>query len=160
VEAIIGTIEMQHVLLVIGALVVIMPQLVVDRGEVVSIHLDAHLDADIVLVVDIPGAGMAHDLAVGRLHELRTLPEGFGQRRKAQRREECLTALHHLHRVILLGLEQFGHVIADIPRAVRCDDIINVAPFLRPHVAEQIGADRAGLGCTASPYFSLSLLRV
>ena len=40
-----------------------------------SVELDAHLDAQIVVVVHVPRARVADDLAVARLHEQRALPE-------------------------------------------------------------------------------------
>ncbi len=51
-------------LLVVGALVEVVPELVVDRDEVLGVDLDAHLDAQVVDAVDVPGAGVADDVAV------------------------------------------------------------------------------------------------
>ena len=74
----------------VGALVEVVPELVVDRREVFLGRLDAHLDADVVFEVDVPGAGVADDLAVLRPHEQRSLPEGLRQRREPERRVEPL----------------------------------------------------------------------
>src|SRR3546814_19264634 len=52
VEAVVRAVQIEERLFVIGALVIIVAEFVVDGGEVVGIHLDAHLAADIVLVVD------------------------------------------------------------------------------------------------------------
>ncbi len=61
----------------VGPLVEVVAQLVVDRHEVLGVDLDAHLDAQVVDPVDVPGAGVADDVAVGGLREQRTLPEGL-----------------------------------------------------------------------------------
>src|SRR3546814_5918388 len=73
-----------------------MPKLMVNGDEIVAVHLGAHLDPEIVLVVQIPGGGVAHHLAVARPGDLRALPERLGQRRKSQRGEKALAGLHHL----------------------------------------------------------------
>ena len=86
VEAVVGAVAEQHRLLVVGALVEVVAQLVVDGGEVLRRGLDAHLDAQIVQVVDVPGAGVAHHFAVARLDEQRPLPEGRRQRRESRAR--------------------------------------------------------------------------
>ena len=62
-------------LLVVGALVEVVAQLVVDGVEVLAGDLDAHLEAQVVHGVDVPGAGVAHHLAIARLEEQRALPE-------------------------------------------------------------------------------------
>ena len=144
VEPVIGAILEQEALVLVGALIIVVAELVVDGGEVVAIHLDAHLDANIVLGIDIPGTGVANDFAVRRFGEQRPFVEGLWQRLKTERREKAFAGIDHLQRIIALCLEQFGGVITDIPCPCRCDDIINIAPFLGPHIAEQIGADRAG----------------
>ena len=59
--------------------------------------------------------------------------------------------------VMLLLLDQVGEVIADIAGALGRDERIDVAPFLRPHVAEQIGADRAGRGLDRIAIFLVEL---
>src|SRR3546814_14600234 len=82
--------------------------------EVVGIHLDAHLDADIVLVVDVPRRGVADDFAVGGLQEQAALPEGFGKRRHAERRVEILARLDHVERGLALRGEQVADVIAEV----------------------------------------------
>ena len=79
-----------------------------------------------------------------RADDLAALPEGRGQRREAERGVEALADLDHVDRGLLLGLEQIGDVIADVAGALGRDDVVDIAPFLRPHIAEQIGADRAG----------------
>ena len=117
-----------------------------DGDEVVAVHLGAHLDADVVRIVDVPGRCVADHLAVGGLHDLRALPEGLRQRLEAERRVEGLALADHARRVVLLGDEQVADVVAQVARALGRDEIVDVAPFLRPHVAEQVGTDRAGLG--------------
>src|SRR4029079_3186106 len=88
VEAVVGAVEVKVGLLVVGALVEIVTNLVVNGHEVVSIDLGAHLDAQVVLVVEVPGRCVAHDLAVARTGYLRAAPETLGKRREAQRRVE------------------------------------------------------------------------
>jgi hypothetical protein len=78
------------------------PELVVDRDQILLVDLDAHLDAEVVVVgLDVPGARVADDLAILGLGEHRALPEGLGQRVEAERGEERLAELHHLQLVVL-----------------------------------------------------------
>ena len=114
----------------------------VNGGEIVAVLLDAHLDAHIVLVVEIPRAGVAHHFAIGGFHEHRAFPERFGQFLEAERGEEALTRAHHVELAHALRLDQLGQVIAQIAGAFGGDQRIYVAPFLRPHIAEQIRTDR------------------
>ena len=62
--------------LLVGALVEVVAQLVVDGDEVLAGDLDAHLEAEVVDVVDVPGAGVADHVAVARPQEQGALPEG------------------------------------------------------------------------------------
>ena len=87
---------------------------------------------------------MAYDFTVARLYDLRAFPECLGQRIEAEGTVKPLTRLDHLHRVIALRGQQFGDVVAQIAGARGRDDIIDIPPFLRPHIAQQIGADRTG----------------
>ena len=80
VEAVIRAVLEQEVLLVVGALVEVVAQLVVDGLEIVRVDLDAHLDAQVVDVVDVPGRGMTDDVAIARPRDQRAFPEGLGQR--------------------------------------------------------------------------------
>jgi hypothetical protein len=50
----------RNVLLVVGALVVVVAELVVDGDEVVAVHLDAHLDAQIVDLLSMSQAEAWH----------------------------------------------------------------------------------------------------
>ena len=72
VEAVIGAVRVQEGLLIIGALVEIVAELVVDGDEIVAVHARAHLDAQILVIVDVPGRGVADHLAVARLGDHRT----------------------------------------------------------------------------------------
>src|SRR3546814_5704696 len=78
------------------------------------------------------------------LHEQAALPECLGKRREAERGIEILSRLDHVERRLALGLEQVADVIAEIARARGRDERIDIAPFLRSHIAEQVGADWAG----------------
>ena len=113
-----------------------------DGDEILAVHLGAHLDTDIVLRVDIPGGGMAHHFAVKRLGDLRPFPEGLRQGRQAERAVETLADLHHFNRIVAARLQLLANVIAEVACPLGRDDIIDIAPALRPHIAEQIGADR------------------
>ena len=69
VEAVIGAVAEQERLLVIGALIEVVTQLVMDGREILACNIDAHFDAQVFYVVDVPGAGVTHHLAIARLHE-------------------------------------------------------------------------------------------
>ncbi len=112
-----------------------------DGGEVLAGDLDAHLDADVVLLVDVPGAGVADHVAVRRLVEQRALPEGLGQRRHAERGEEPLAVADHGAGIDSLPPQQTGQI--DARRAARGrHQVVDVAPALGPHVAQQMGRNR------------------
>ena len=100
--------------LVVGPLVVVVAQLVVDRLEVLGVDLDAHLDAQVVDVVDVPGARVADHVAVGGLGKERPLVERLGQRVQAERREERLARADHPLGVVAVGLEQRREVVARV----------------------------------------------
>ena len=68
-EAVVGAALEEEGLVLIGALVEIVAQFVVDGDEVFAADLDAHLQAKIVEVVDVPCAGVADHVTVARLHE-------------------------------------------------------------------------------------------
>ena len=86
VEAVVGAVQEEVGLLAVGALVEVVAQLVVDGDEVLARDLDAHLDAEVLVVVHVPGGGVAHHVAVGGLGEERALPEGLGQGLEARGR--------------------------------------------------------------------------
>ena len=69
VKSVIGAVPKQKRLLIVGALVEVMSQLVMDGGEILSRNLDARLDPHIVHLIHIPSAGMAHHFPIARLHE-------------------------------------------------------------------------------------------
>src|SRR4029078_455688 len=117
----------------------------------------AHLDAQVVLEIDVPSRSVADHVAVARPDDLRALPEGLGKRGKAKRRVETLARLHHVDRRVALLLQEIADVIADIARAFRGGDVIDVAPFLRPHVAEQSGPDGARRGLDRPSRSTLAL---
>ena len=66
----------------------------------------------------------------------------LGQRVQAQRGEERLAGLHHLHRVPLLAGDGRRHVEDRLP-LVGLDQRVDVGPFLGPHVAQQVGGQVA-----------------
>ena len=80
-----------------------MPELVVDRDEILLGRLDAHLDAQIVRCTTTSHALAWHTTSrsFGRVKSERS-QNVFGQRIEAERGEERLAELHHLLRVVLL----------------------------------------------------------
>ena len=68
-EAVIGAVLKQRRLVLVGTLVEVVSEFVVDRDKILASHLDAHLDSQIVFIVDVPRAGMANDIAIGRLRK-------------------------------------------------------------------------------------------
>src|ERR1035437_4478891 len=95
-ESVVRAIAKQEWLLVIRALVEVVPEFVMDGGEIVGVDLDAHFHAQIVGRINIPCRRVAHYFAVARMHKLRTLPERPGQRSESQRFAEVLAIMHHL----------------------------------------------------------------
>ncbi len=130
VESIVRSAAEDERLFAIRALIEVVALFMMHRREVVRVHLDAHLDAKVLVVVHVPRAGMAHHIAIPRLDELRPLPERRGQRLKAQRGEEALAILRHLlpclklrHRPDLLlqsSLEVVHLVVCPSEPAQRC----------------------------------------
>ena len=66
VETVVGAVPKQHGQFVVGALIKIMTEFVMDRSEVFFRRLDTHLDAQVLDVIDVPGAGVANDITVAR----------------------------------------------------------------------------------------------
>src|SRR3546814_17406548 len=99
-KAVIGSVQIEIRLLLIGPLIIIVAKLMMNSNEIVAISLGAHLDTDIVLVVDIPGTGVADDLPIMGLCDHRTGPKGFGKRRKSQRAVTTFTGSHHFQGII------------------------------------------------------------
>ena len=83
---------------------------------------------------------MADDVAVARLRQHGALPERLRQRIEAHRGEEGLAGLHGPRGVPLLRRHRAVHV--QVGHAlVRLDQWIDVAPLLRPHVAQKMCGD-------------------
>ncbi len=57
----------QERLLVVGPLVHVVAKLMMQRGKVVRVDVQAQLHPQVVDVIDVPGGRMAHDLAIARL---------------------------------------------------------------------------------------------
>jgi dissimilatory sulfite reductase (desulfoviridin) alpha/beta subunit len=100
---------------------------------------------------------MTDHFTIARFQKLRAIIKALGQWLKTERREKALANFHHADFVNALGFQQFANVIADLASARRGNEVVNVAPFLRPHIAEQVGADRAGFGLHLVPIFSIQL---
>ena len=84
VEPVIGAALEKVRLVFIGAEVEGVPQFVVHGDKVFAPNLDAHFQADVFLVVDVPGAGVAYHVAVARLGELRAIPEALRMGQEAE----------------------------------------------------------------------------
>ncbi len=84
VESVVGAVAEQKRLLVVSALVEVVAQLVMDGREILGVDLDAHLDAQIVHRIHVPGAGVTHHVAIARLDEHRALPKRLRQRRESR----------------------------------------------------------------------------
>src|SRR5262249_4934587 len=111
-------------------------------AEVFVVDADAHLEANIFLVIDIPGAGMTNHVAIGGLQEHRALPESLGQRLKTKRGEKTRAIAHHLEVIDLFLLQNWCEVDT-FAVAGNVQEIVDVGPVLRPDVSEQVRGDRA-----------------
>ena len=98
-EAIIGTALQDRRLDFISALVIVVPKLMMNGIEILAGYVDAHFDPEII-VINIPGAGMALNNPVARFGKQRALPKGFRHRVKAQGRKEILAGFYHLQLVV------------------------------------------------------------
>src|SRR5947207_15650586 len=122
-------------------LIKVMPQFVMDDAEILFGDLDAHLDAQVVLRIDVPGARMAHHVAIGGLREKGSLPERLWQRRKAERSKKRLAVTHHPPRIRLSLLQNLPQVVA-LRRPWRIHQRINVVPLLAPNISQQVRWNR------------------
>ena len=124
----------------VRARIEVVPQLVVDDGEVLGRLVDAHLEAKVVNLVDVPRARVADHLAVARFDEKRALPERRGQRLETERGEEALAVARHFDRRDPPSA-QHGRQVHRPRAAWRGHVGIHVRPVLRPDVTEQMGGD-------------------
>ena len=139
--------------------------------EVVCVDLDAHFDAKVFHIVDVPSRCVADHFAVRWLDKLRTIPKSFGQWCKAERRKEALADFHHIFfclaaacseicnigLLIPLRYQKRTNVIPDVAGTWRSNDVIDIAPFLRPHISEQIGTDWSCFGLDRIAIFLVQL---
>src|SRR5438045_9051584 len=116
---------------------------VVNHDEVLAGRDEAHLEADIILRIEIPRAGVTDHLAVPRLHEERSLPERLRELLQAKRCEEALAVLHRRFGIDLLCGQESADVDTSGVRRLGGHDVVDIAPVLRPHVAEQMRGDQA-----------------
>ena len=84
---------------------------------------------------------MTYHFAVPRLGDHGALPERVRQWCKAQRRKERLAGFNDLHGVVVVVHQQFGQVVTRVGFG-RAHQVVDVAPALCPHVAQQVRADR------------------
>src|SRR5664279_1471174 len=95
-EAVVRAVAKKKRLLVIGALVEVMPQFVMNRCEVVGIDFNTHLHTQIVGRINVPCRSVAHYVAITRMYKLGTLPEGFGKWGKSKRGKKVLAIINHV----------------------------------------------------------------
>ena len=143
-------------LLVVGALVEVVPELVMDRREVLGRLLDAHLDAQVVLVVDVPGARVADDVAVRGLTNSERSQKVCGSGAKPSEVKKRSPVLHHLER--RRSCAASGSSVESSSRDRR--SAARPADRCSPQSCAQMLPSRcAGIGPfagTTSPYFSRS----
>ena len=114
-----------------------------DHPEFFLRRLDAHLDAKIVLEINVPRAGMANNIAISRLGEQRTFPESCRKRRRSQSRKRNSRRISPFRERPSCALQYFRQVVA-LRGLRRIHQVIYVVPFLRPDVAKQMCGNRAG----------------
>src|SRR5256885_17192051 len=108
-----------------------MPQFVMDDAEILFGDLDAPLDAQVVLRIDVPGARMAHHVAIGGLREKGSLPERLWQRRKAERSKKRPAVTHPPPPIPLLLLQNLRQGVA-LRRPWRIHPRIKIFSVLAP----------------------------
>jgi hypothetical protein len=87
-----------------GKLVVVVSELVMQDAEVVVGALDAHLEADVVARIDVPGARVAVDVAVaGRTNSDRS-QKVCGSLLEAERYEELLGRVRAMSCSVILRI--------------------------------------------------------
>src|SRR5260221_14250326 len=94
-ETVIGAVAKEEGLGLVGALIVVMTQFVVDGNKIFVANLNAHLEANILVKINVPRAGMADNVAIARLHEQRAIPKSFLWLRKPERTEEANAIADH-----------------------------------------------------------------
>jgi len=147
VEAVVRAVAEEEGLLAIGHLIVVVAELVMDGDKVGGVRVQADFETDVEIVVHVPCAGVADNIAIARADELGALPESFRERLKSERLKKRLAILDHVARIFVgrageASLQNFRQVISGHGGRGR-DEIVYAAPFLRPDVAEQVGGDHA-----------------
>src|SRR3954464_6649028 len=95
-KSIIRAVLEERRLMGVRPLVVVMPKLVMNGGKVFCRDLNAHLQPDILLIVDVPSACMADHISIMRLHKQRTLPECVWQLSETERLKKRFAVVDHL----------------------------------------------------------------
>src|SRR5262249_2965476 len=131
VEPVVRAVAVDDRLSHVGALIEVVPELVVNRREVFRRLLDARLDAYVGQQVDIPGAGVAHDVAIARPDKLRAVPKRRRERLEAERGIETLADADHLEWRDIAPLED-GVQRVPGARARWLDQRLEVGPVLCP----------------------------
>ena len=143
VEAVVGAVAEEHRQILVGALIEVVAELVVDRREVLVGRLDAHLDAQVLVEIDVPRAGVADHVAIARAARTATAPRTSSA--AARSRATCRSARRCCTMSIgrrLALLQDVGQRVARVGVGRR-DERIDVRPVLRPDVAEQVRRNRA-----------------
>src|SRR4051794_36149570 len=95
----------QKRLLSVSELVVVMAQFVMHGNEIVGSDVDTQLQANILVIINVPGAGMTNHVTITRFRQHRPLPKRLRQRGKPERLEKSFTILHNSASIDLLGLQ-------------------------------------------------------
>src|SRR5215475_12212059 len=110
-KAIVSAVLKECGLVFVSALVIIVAEFVVDSDKVLIANLNAHLEPDILMVINVPRAGVADHVTITRLDEERTVPEGFGRFGKAKTAAEVYAVVLHAQLAISIVFGQLRAVI-------------------------------------------------
>src|SRR5262245_57610213 len=97
----------------------------VDHPEVFRGDIDAHLDAQVVVIVDVPRARVTDNLTIARFDEHGTLPKSRGQGGESQGGKKSLAVADHFTLVVFPRLQYFGEVETWIDVG-RSDQVVDV----------------------------------
>ena len=115
-------------------LVEVVPELVMHDLKFFSGNVDAHLQPQVFVVIDIPGARVADHFPIPGFGELRAFPKRRREGGEAEGYKESLGDSNHLGGVNSVLLEDAREVI-DGRKVARGDQRKDVGPRLRPHIS-------------------------
>ena len=118
-----------------------MTQFMMQGFKVLLVDLDALFYTGIIAVADIPSARMTNNIAVTGLFDHRVAIETVRQFGQSQRGKKSLGRLGHLQLIVTLIDQRSGYIQRAYP-SIGFDQIIDVFPALRPHIAQQMRRNR------------------